>query len=56
LPEEIHWSQEALAEFEKVPEFVREVAREMIEQFARDQGASQITPEIMKKARAKMGM
>jgi len=50
------WTPEALEALERVPEFVREMAKEMIEQFAMDEGASQITPELIKRARAKFGM
>jgi len=52
----IIWSDAALADFQKVPDFVRDMAKQMVEQFARDQKATQITPEILKKARAKFGM
>jgi len=41
---------------DKAPEFVRDMARQMIEDFARDHGAKQITPDIVKRARAKFGM
>ena len=50
------WTPEAMETLSKVPEFVREMAKEMIEQFAMDEGATQITPELIKRARAKFGM
>ena len=50
------WSEQAETNLKKVPEFARAMAREMIEDFARSQGANEITPEIMKLARAKFGM
>jgi hypothetical protein len=50
------WTPEAKTTLEKVPEFVREMALEMIEQFAIDEGAREITPELIKRARAKFGM
>jgi len=53
---EIVWSDEAEEQLRRVPEFVREVARGMIEDFARDEGVKEITPELMKRARAKFGM
>ncbi len=56
MEDKITWSDEALADFQKVPDFVRDMAKQMVEQFARDQKATQITPEILKKARAKFGM
>lgn len=56
MEEKIAWSDEALADFKRVPEFVRDMAKEMIEEFAKEQNVTQITPEILKKARAKFGM
>jgi len=50
------WTPEAREAIDKAPEFVREMAREMIEDFARDEGAAEITPELVKRARAKFGM
>jgi len=50
------WTPEANEVIEKAPEFVREMAREMIEDFARDEGAAEITVELVKRARAKFGM
>jgi len=56
MEDKIIWTDEAIADFKKVPEFVRDMAKQMIEQFARDQSVTEITPEILKKARAKFGM
>lgn len=56
MEEKIVWSDEAVSDFEKVPEFVRDMAKQMIEEFARDESVTEITPEILKKARAKFGM
>jgi len=50
------WTPEANEVIEKAPEFVRDMAREMIEHFAADEGATVITPELVKRARAKFGM
>ncbi|MDH5510333.1 MAG: PCP reductase family protein [Nitrospinota bacterium] len=50
------WTPEAHEVIEKAPEFVREMAREMIEDFAKDEGAVEITVELVKRARAKFGM
>ncbi|MDH4184644.1 MAG: PCP reductase family protein [Nitrospinota bacterium] len=54
--EPIEWTEEAKQTLTQAPEFIREMAREMIEQFARDEGAKRITAELMKRARAKFGM
>lgn len=56
MPDEIAWSDEAKITLDKIPEFVRPMAKEMIENYARDQGATEITAELMKQARAKFGM
>ena len=52
----IPWSEEAEKALEKVPDFVRPMAKEMIEAFATDSGAKEVTAEIMTEARAKFGM
>lgn len=52
----ISWTDEALKALEKVPDFVRPMAKEMIEGYAYDEGAAEITPELMIKARARFGM
>lgn len=56
MEEKINWTDEALTDFKRVPEFVRDMAKEMIEDFAKEQNITEITPEILKKARAKFGM
>jgi nucleotide-binding universal stress UspA family protein len=43
--EEIPWEPEALARLEKVPRFVRKMARRSIEKTARDEGAERVTVE-----------
>jgi len=50
------WTPEGRQFLEKAPEFVREMAREMIEDFAREEGAAQITADLVKRARARFGM
>lgn len=52
----VAWSAEAEENLKKVPPFVRDMAKAMIEEFARGEGAREITPELMKRARAKFGM
>ncbi len=53
---DVEWTEETLEILGRVPEFAREMARQMIEDFTRDQGEKQITPDIVKRARAKFGM
>jgi hypothetical protein len=50
------WTQDAEKLFEKVPPFVRDMARQMIEDYAAEKNAVEITPELLKEARAKLGM
>ena len=56
MNEEIKWSEEAKATLDKVPPFAKDMAKDMIEDFARDEGVSEIDAELMKRARAKFGM
>lgn len=52
----VKWTEDAEKAFERVPPFVREMARRMMEDYAKEKGVSEITPEILKEARAKYGM
>ena len=56
MSEKPRWTQEAEKMFGKVPLFVRDMARGMMEDYAREKGVSEITPDILKEARAKLGM
>lgn len=56
MAEEIRWTEDAEKALEKVPGFVRKMAKSMIEDYAAEKGASEVTPELMKEARAKFGM
>jgi len=56
MGEKLKWTESAEKAFEKVPPFVREMARRMMEDYAEEKGVSEITPEILKEARAKYGM
>ena len=55
-PAALLWSTEATERLERVPEFIRPMARKGIETYAREQGAAEITPTLMEAARAHMGM
>lgn len=50
------WTAEAEARLERVPPFVRAMARRAIEDYARRRGFHQVTAEVMSQARDKMGM
>jgi hypothetical protein len=50
------WTPEALARIERVPDFIRPMARQAVERFAREQGYPAITEEVMDQARGRMGM
>lgn len=56
MTEKPRWTKEAEKMFEKVPPFVRDMARRMMEDYAAEKGASEITPDILKEARVKLGM
>ena len=44
---DLGWSQDGLAELQKVPGFVRGKVKRNTEKFAREQGIEQITAEVM---------
>ncbi|MFQ5592820.1 MAG: universal stress protein, partial [Anaerolineae bacterium] len=50
------WTAEALERLQNVPEFARSFARKAIDDYARERGLSQVTPEIMAEARERIGM
>ncbi|MGQ0563394.1 MAG: PCP reductase family protein, partial [Gemmatimonadota bacterium] len=48
------WSAEAKARLERVPGFVRAVVAGRIENFARQRGCTEVTPEVMAAVRREM--
>jgi hypothetical protein len=56
VPQGMRWSQEAEERLTRVPVFVRSMAQKGIEAFAREQGYTEITLQIMDEARERMGM
>ena len=50
------WTPEALERLERVPSFVRSMAKTSIEEFARENGHTEITTEVMDIARGSLGM
>ncbi len=53
---EVAWSAEAEARLGNVPPFARGMARQAVEDYARDHGFGEITLELMTEARETMGM
>ncbi|MBI2460385.1 MAG: PCP reductase family protein [Candidatus Rokubacteria bacterium] len=50
------WTPEAEARIERIPEFIRPMARKAIERFAQGRGYRTITLEVMDEAKGLMGM
>jgi hypothetical protein len=53
---QIAWSPEAARRLERVPEFIRPMIRQGIEQFAAQRGYRRITEDVMAEARGALGM
>lgn len=53
---DLRWSVEAEQRLERAPSFARAMVRRGIEEFARELGYTEITPQVMDEARARMGM
>ena len=56
VPAGIHWSPDAEARVERIPEFIRPMARKAIERFAEGKGYTTITEAVMDEARGALGM
>ena len=52
----IKWTAEAIKMSEKIPPFVRSMAKKMIEDYARENGFSEVTPELVENLASKFGM
>ncbi len=50
------WTPEAEARIERIPAFIRPMARQAIERFARERGHGIVTDAVMDEARSFMGM
>jgi hypothetical protein len=55
-PAGIAWTPEAAARMERVPSFIRAMARRAIERFAEDRGYATIDDRVMDEARGAFGM
>ncbi len=52
----IVWTPEAAGRLEKVPSFVRGMVKRIYTDWAREKGLSEITPDIMDRARTELGL
>ncbi len=52
----VAWTPAAEARLERIPVFVRPMARQAIERFARERGLESVTTEVLDQARDVMGM
>ena len=52
----VTWSPEAEARVERIPSFIRPMARKAIERFAEAQGHPTVTEAVMDEARGALGM
>jgi hypothetical protein len=50
------WSSEAVGRMERVPSFVRGMVKRIYTDWAQQNGVSEITPEIMDRARTELGL
>ena len=53
---EVTWTHEAEERLDRVPGFVRPMAKKAIEKFAAQKGAREITESLLEEAREKIGM
>lgn len=52
----ISWTREALARLDNIPEFVRPMARQGVEQYAESQGHAVVDEKVLDEARERFGM
>jgi DNA-directed RNA polymerase subunit RPC12/RpoP len=55
-PSRVAWAPDAEARLERIPSFIRPMARRSIERFAEDKGYATVTEAVMDEARAVFGM
>ena len=53
---DVAWTREAEGRLERIPVFIRPMARQAIERFARERGYATVDAEVMDQARDFMGM
>ena len=54
--DEVTWTPEALARLENIPEFVRPMAKQGVEHYAKSNGHAVIDDAVMEEARGRFGM
>jgi hypothetical protein len=52
----VAWMDDAASRLERIPAFIRPMARQAIERFAQERGYATVTAEVMDQARDFMGM
>lgn len=52
----VRWTESALDRLASIPEFVRPMARQGIEHYAKSEGVTEITVDILDQARSRFGM
>jgi hypothetical protein len=52
----VAWTVDAAGRLERIPAFIRPMARQAIERFARERGYAAVNDEVMDQARDFMGM
>ena len=52
----VAWTVDAAGRLERIPTFIRPMARQAIERFAQERGYATVTDEVMDQARDFMGM
>jgi hypothetical protein len=55
-PSQMAWTSEAEARIERIPSFIRPMARKAIERYAEGKGYAAITEDVMAEAREALGM
>jgi len=55
-PAPVTWSIEAVERLGHVPSFVRGMVKKIYTDYAREHGVSEITPEVMDRARSELGL
>ena len=55
-PAAVAWTVDAAGRLDRIPAFIRPMARQAIERFARERGYATVTDEVMDQARDLMGM
>jgi hypothetical protein len=56
VPATVAWAPEAEARLQRIPSFIRPMARRSIERFAEEKGYASVTETVMDEARAVFGM